>query len=534
MGLEIEPRFPAKPLRRKSVPNLGRSWGESSLQPFGCKLVRLQLGQIQVASTAIHLHLLHGHRPRSRPDQIQNPNSKGPFGFWISDFGFRILDFGVRILDLGFWILDFGFRILDFGFWISDFGIWILDQFSLRSFCGGPKRPRLDFGFRILDFGVRILDLGFWILDFGFRILDFGFWISDFGIWISDFGFWISLVFVLFVAAPNGPVCILDFGFRISDFGFWILDFGFWNLDFGFWILDQFSLRSFCGGPKRPRLHFGFWISDFGFWILDFGFRILDFGFWILDFGFWILDFGFRISDFGFWILDFGLRILDFGLWILDFGFWILDFGLGLGSIDTVWILHKIFPNHADSGRRIIIIDIHSLCRIFPQDLPIDSKEWFLAHSNPLENIWSYTCRFIVCHVGPPQRLCDPCVVTLCITAMTEHRSWHSGPPGRLRLERGQSQKLRNPYMFLSKWLNLVGKSLILQAIILRGALCWNVNFEGDWRGRFSDLIWGLGLSPFGSWTKCSMACTGLESLVPRTFGLTFCCLINGFPIFEQ
>ena len=99
--------------------------------------MRLQLGQIQVASTAIHLHLLHGHRPRSRPDQIQNPNSKRP----------------VWILDLGFWILDFGF----------------------------------------------------WILDLGF--------------WISDFGFWISLVFVLFVAAPNGPVWILDFGFWISDFG---------------------------------------------------------------------------------------------------------------------------------------------------------------------------------------------------------------------------------------------------------------------------------------------------------------------------
>ena len=152
-GLEIEPRFPAKPLRRKSVPNLGRSWRESGLQPFGCKLVCLQLGQIQVASTAIHLHLLHGHRPRSRPDQIQNPNSKRPV--WILDFGFRILDFGFRILDFGFWISDFGF-------WISDFGFWILDQFSLRSFCGGPKRPRLDFGFRILDFGFRILDFGFW------------------------------------------------------------------------------------------------------------------------------------------------------------------------------------------------------------------------------------------------------------------------------------------------------------------------------------------------------------------------------------
>ena len=225
-GLEIEPRFPAKPLRQKSVPNLGRSWRESSLQPFGCKLVRLQLGQIQVASTAIHLHLLQGHRPRSRPDQIQNPKSK------------------------------LQTARLDFGFWISDFGFWILD-------------------------------FGFWILDFGFWILDFGFWLLDFGFWILDFGFWIS--------------------------------------DFGFWILDQFSLRSFCGGPKRPRLDFGFRILDFGFRILDFGFRILDFGFWISDFGFWILD----------------------------FGFWILDFGLGLGSIDTVWILHKIFASHADSGRRI-------------------------------------------------------------------------------------------------------------------------------------------------------------------------------------
>ena len=61
-------------------------------------------------------------------------------------------------------------------------------------------------------------------------------------------------------------------------------------MEFGFWILDQFSLRSFFGGPKRRRL---------------------------------------------------------------DFGVWILDFGFGLGLLDTVWILHKIFPCHADSGRRI-------------------------------------------------------------------------------------------------------------------------------------------------------------------------------------
>ena len=179
-GPEIEPRFPAKPLRRKSVPNLGRAWGESNLRPFGCKPACLQLGQVRVASTAIHLHLLHGHRPRPRPDRSQNPKSKLQtgrldfgfwcleFGFWILEFGFWILDFGFRILDFGFWILDLGFWILDFGFWILDFGFWILDQFSLRSFCGGPKRPRLDFGFWILDLGFWILDFGFWILDLGF------------------------------------------------------------------------------------------------------------------------------------------------------------------------------------------------------------------------------------------------------------------------------------------------------------------------------------------------------------------------------
>ena len=92
----------------------------------------------------------------------------------------------------------------------------------------------------------------------------------------------------------------LEFGFWILDFGFWILDFGFWSLEFGFWILDQFSIRSFCGGPKRRRL---------------------------------------------------------------DFGVWILDFGLDEALPDIVWILHKIFPCHADSGRRIlgwfvILIDI--------------------------------------------------------------------------------------------------------------------------------------------------------------------------------
>ena len=117
-GLEIEPRFPAKTSLRKSVPNLGRAWGESNLRPFGCKPACLQLGQVRVAITAIHLHLLHGHHPRPRPDRSQNPKSKLQTGR---------LDFGVWILDFGFWILDFGFWILDFGFWILDFGSWILD-----------------------------------------------------------------------------------------------------------------------------------------------------------------------------------------------------------------------------------------------------------------------------------------------------------------------------------------------------------------------------------------------------------------------
>ena len=102
---------------------------------------------------------------------------------------------------------------MEFRVWSLEFGFWIL-----------------DFGFWILDFGFWILDFGFWILDFGSWILDFGFWILDFGVWILDFGFWISLVFVLFVAAPNGAVWILDFGFWSLDFGVWILDFGFWIL----------------------------------------------------------------------------------------------------------------------------------------------------------------------------------------------------------------------------------------------------------------------------------------------------------------
>ena len=121
---EIGPRFPRHGGRKSGLdfrqnPSAGNRcpiWaahrGNRAL-PFGCKVVRLQLCQIRVASTAIHHHLLHSHRLRPRPDQIQTPN--GPFGFWILDFG-----------------------------------VWILDQFSLCSFCGGPKRRRLDFGVWIL------------------------------------------------------------------------------------------------------------------------------------------------------------------------------------------------------------------------------------------------------------------------------------------------------------------------------------------------------------------------------------------------
>ena len=77
------------------------------------------------------------------------------------------------------------------------------------------QTPNGPFGFWGLEFGVWILDFWSWILDFGFWILDLGFWILDLGFWSLDFGFWISLVFVLLVVAPNGPVWILEFGFWI-------------------------------------------------------------------------------------------------------------------------------------------------------------------------------------------------------------------------------------------------------------------------------------------------------------------------------
>ena len=77
----------------------------------------------------------------------------------------------------------------------------------------------------------------------------------------------------------------------------------------------------------------------------------LDFGFWILAFGFWSLDFGFWINLV--FVLYFPAP--NGPVRISDFGFRILDFGL----LGDVWVLHKIFVRHADSGRRIQYIYIY-------------------------------------------------------------------------------------------------------------------------------------------------------------------------------
>ena len=106
-GLEIEPRFPAKPLRRKSVPNLGRSWGESRRLQACAPPTRPnsggQHGHTSSCATWPSPPVPARRKPKSK---IQTPN--GPFGVWILEFGVWILDFGFRILDFGVWILDFG------------------------------------------------------------------------------------------------------------------------------------------------------------------------------------------------------------------------------------------------------------------------------------------------------------------------------------------------------------------------------------------------------------------------------------------
>ena len=120
---EIRPRFPRHgagnraPISGKtSPPEIGAQFGPrvGGIEPATFRLqasVCLQLGQVRVASTAIHLHLLHGHHTRPRPDRNQNPKS---------------------MLQTG--RLDFGFWGLDFGVWISDFGFWILVLFFVSQF----------------------------------------------------------------------------------------------------------------------------------------------------------------------------------------------------------------------------------------------------------------------------------------------------------------------------------------------------------------------------------------------------------------
>ena len=117
-------------------------------------------------------------------------------------------------------------------------------------------------------------------------------------------------------------------------------------------LLHSHRLRPRPDQIPNPNSKRAVWILEFGFWSLDFGVWSLEFGFWILDLGFWILEFGFWSLDFGFWIS------LVFVLFVAapNGAVWILDFGFGLGLPCIVCILHKIFPCHADSGRRIIII----------------------------------------------------------------------------------------------------------------------------------------------------------------------------------
>ena len=53
--------------------------------------------------------------------------------------------------------------------------------------------------------------------------------------------------------------------------------------------------------------------------------------------------------------------VLPKAVWISDFGSW-MGFGFlgaNFGFSDIVWILFKIFPCHADFGRRTCYIDLH-------------------------------------------------------------------------------------------------------------------------------------------------------------------------------
>ena len=90
-GLEIEPRFPAKPLHRKSVPNLGRAWEESSLRPCGCKLVFASNYAKSGWPARPYIFVCYmpiAPGPGPTKSKIQNPNSK--LAVWILDLGFWI------------------------------------------------------------------------------------------------------------------------------------------------------------------------------------------------------------------------------------------------------------------------------------------------------------------------------------------------------------------------------------------------------------------------------------------------------------
>ena len=100
-------RFPTKASSGNWCP-IWRAPVESSLAPFGRELGSLPTRPINFAGTAIHLRLLHGH-PKSK---IQTAIQSG-----------------------------------------LDFGSGILDCRSIRSFCGSPKRGRLEFGSWISEFG---------------------------------------------------------------------------------------------------------------------------------------------------------------------------------------------------------------------------------------------------------------------------------------------------------------------------------------------------------------------------------------------
>ena len=153
---EIVPRFPRRGAgTRGSIssktpsPEIGAQFGPrvGGIEPATLRL------QACVPPTRPNSGGQRGHAPSfatwpSPPAPARpNPNSNETFGVWILDFGFWIFDFGLWILDLGFWIF------------------WLLDQFSLHSFCGRPKRLRLDFGVWILDFGFGLGSIDtVWIL----------------------------------------------------------------------------------------------------------------------------------------------------------------------------------------------------------------------------------------------------------------------------------------------------------------------------------------------------------------------------------